>query len=422
MIVHLPYYKGRLEFTVDDSLLNGVYESSLPAPADERHCVADALDNPVGSPRLEELARGKRSALVITSDHTRPVPSRMIMPQILERLRAGQPGIDITILVATGLHRSSTATELEEKLGTEITGNVKIAVHDASSPEALADMGALPSGNRLLLNRLVAESDLVVAEGFIEPHFFAGFSGGRKSILPGVASRSNIFANHCSANIYSPYARAGNLEGNPVHMEMAAAADMAGLAFIVNVVVDGGKRIVHAVAGAHRAAHEEGCRWLASHCMLKIPKADIVVTSNGGYPMDQNIYQAVKGMSSAEAACRDGGCIVIAASCCDGTGGQAFYESLAHAATPEELTARIMATPRDGTVPDQWQYQILARILERHSVILVTSHCPHDIIRSMHITPASSMEEAMALAMAMTGPRPRINVIPDGVSVAVEPV
>ncbi len=417
MKISVPYYRGTLEAEVEDSLLNGVYESHLPAPQDEAACVAAAMDTPIGSPRLEELARGKRNVVVITSDHTRPVPSRIIMPQILKRLRAGQPDIDITILVATGFHRPTTHEELVRKLGEEIVANERIVLHDSSDEANLVEAGMLPSGGRLIINRLVMEAELVVAEGFIEPHFFAGFSGGRKSILPGVVSRETVFANHCAEFIASPFARTGILENNPIHRDMLFAAQTARLAFIVNVIIDSQKRIVHAVAGDFRKAHESGCEWLKGYCRITVPESDIVITSNGGYPLDQNLYQAVKGMTAGEAACREGGCIILAASCCDGCGGDSFYKNLSECASPAELTRRILAVPRNRTEADQWQFQILARIMEHHTVIVVTTHFSHDMIRAMHLTPASTLDEALAIARGIVGAQARIAVIPDGVSV-----
>ncbi|MBP5638981.1 MAG: nickel-dependent lactate racemase [Victivallales bacterium] len=419
MHISIPYYKAHLEADIDDRVFNGVFESHLPAPGDETACVRAALDSPIASPPLEELVRGKRTALIITSDHTRPVPSRIIMPQILERLRRGQPDVDITILVATGFHRATTREELIGKLGQDIVDSERIVIHDSGDEKSLVSAGTLPSGGTLKINRLAMESDLVIAEGFIEPHFFAGFSGGRKSVLPGIVSRETVFANHCAEFIASPFARTGNLENNPIHRDMLFAAETARLAFIVNVIINGEKRILHAVAGDMRKAHEEGCRWLNSYCRLKVPLSDIVITSNGGYPLDQNLYQAVKGMTAGEAACRDGGTIIIAASCCDGVGGESFFKNVSEASSPQELTQRILTVPRNKTEADQWEFQILARIMEKHQVIVVTTHCSHDIIRSLHMTPASTLDEAIAIARTRLGTDARIAVIPDGVSVVV---
>lgn len=421
MKISLPYAKAQLEADVEDRRLVGVYRSALPvAASDPAAEVEAALDAPIGSPRLEELSRGRKTAVVIASDHTRPVPSKILMPKLLERLRRGNPEIDITILIATGFHRLTTREELVAKFGEEIVAKEKIVVHDSSDAASLVEAGTLPSGGRLIVNRLVMEADLVCSEGFIEPHFFAGFSGGRKSILPGVVSRTTVLANHCAEFIASPFARTGNLEGNPIHRDMLFAAKTAKLAFILNVVIDGEKRIVKAFAGDRELAHAEGCAFLKGIAKISVPESDIVITSNGGYPLDQNVYQSVKGMTAAEAVCRDGGVIIMCASCADGAGGESFRRNLSEAKSPQEILDRVAKVPRDKTEPDQWEFQILARVLSKHTVIMVTRDCDHGMLESMHMKTASSLPEAIEMASAIVGGDSRIAVIPDGVSVISE--
>lgn len=423
MQITIPYAKQHLEAEIDDCYLNGVYTSALPEPEKPGvEYVREAMDEPIASSKLEELAVGKKNVVVISSDHTRPVPSKIIMPEILARLRKGQPDIDITILIATGFHRATTREELVGKFGEKIVDEEKIIVHNSADKSMLVDAGTLPSGGKLLINKLVMEADLVVAEGFIEPHFFAGFSGGRKSILPGVVSRETVMANHCAEFIASPYARTGNLENNPIHRDMLFAAKTAKLAFIVNVVINGHKEIVHAVAGNSEKAHEAGCKWLRDICKVEVPESDIVITSNGGYPLDQNVYQSVKGMTAAEAACRDGGVIIISAACNDGHGGESFYRNLSEAPTPQAVLDKVLGVPRDKTQPDQWEFQILARVLSKHTVIMVTTDCDHSMLEKMHIRAASTLDEALSLARSITGSDSKIAVIPDGVSVIVSKV
>ena len=421
MKISLPYAKAQLEADVEDRRLVGVYRSALPvAASDPAAEVEAALDAPIGSLRLEELSRGRKTAVVIASDHTRPVPSKILMPKLLERLRRGNPEIDITILIATGFHRLTTREELVAKFGEEIVAKEKIVVHDSSDAASLVEAGTLPSGGRLIVNRLVMEADLVCSEGFIEPHFFAGFSGGRKSILPGVVSRTTVLANHCAEFIASPFARTGNLEGNPIHRDMLFAAKTAKLAFILNVVIDGEKRIVKAFAGDRELAHAEGCAFLKGIAKISVPESDIVITSNGGYPLDQNVYQSVKGMTAAEAVCRDGGVIIMCASCADGAGGESFRRNLSEAKSPQEILDRVAKVPRDKTEPDQWEFQILARVLSKHTVIMVTRDCDHGMLEAMHMKTASSLPEAIEMASAIVGGDSRIAVIPDGVSVISE--
>lgn len=416
----IPYSKNGISVEVPEKNLLGVYTAQLP-PAAENQAeeVIRALDDPIGSEPLEKIAAGKKSAVIIASDHTRPVPSKFIIPEMLRRLRKGNPAMDITILIATGCHRKTTEAELISKFGREIVEKENIVIHDSGNEDMLTDLGELPSGGSLKINRLAVETDLLVAEGFIEPHFFAGFSGGRKSVLPGIAARETVLANHCAEFIDSPFARTGILENNPIHKDMLFAAEKAKLAFIVNVVINGEKEIVRAFAGNREKAHEAGCRFLSSCCGISVPQADIVITSNGGYPLDQNVYQSVKGMTAGEAVCREKGVIIICAGCSDGHGGEEFFKILSSMSSPEALLKKISRVPRNKTLPDQWQYQILARILQKFTVILVSDECDHRMINAMGIKSAATPDEALKTAFEILGDDASVAVIPDGVSVII---
>ena len=228
--VRFPYGKGYLTADFEEGRLAGVLRSRLEdyvPEAPEEELIRRALECPIGSPRLSELARGKKKVTVIASDHTRPVPSKLIMPALLREIRLGNPDAQITILIATGCHRATDGAELVAKFGPEICVNERIVVHDCDDEANLVTLGVLPSGALLRIDRIAAEADLLVSEGFIEPHFFAGFSGGRKSVLPGVCARRTVMENHCSAFIADPKARTGILDGNPIHRDMQAAARMA---------------------------------------------------------------------------------------------------------------------------------------------------------------------------------------------------
>ena len=416
--IHLPYGKTGMTANIPEENLTGVFESHTPAPAENQELeVIRALDNPIGSIALEKMAENKKTCVIIASDHTRPVPSRYIIPEMLRRLRKGSPDIDITILIATGFHRETTRDELIAKFGKEIVESEKIIVHDSRDSSTLCKLGILPSGGDLTVNKLAVEADLLVSEGFIEPHFFAGFSGGRKSILPGIAAKETVLANHCAEFINDPCSRTGILENNPIHRDMLFAARAAKLAFIVNVVIDKDKKVVRAFAGDPEAAHAAGCSFLDQYCRLSIPESEIVITTNGGYPLDQNVYQSVKGMTAAEAVCKENGVIIIATSCCDGHGGESFYKMLSQAESPEALLEEIAEVPRNATIPDQWQYQILCRILSKFKVIVVTRDCDHKMIEDMKMIAADNMDEAITLALKYTSPDAKIAVIPDGVSV-----
>ncbi|MBR5379230.1 MAG: nickel-dependent lactate racemase [Clostridia bacterium] len=422
MNIELPYGREKRVLRVEDARVRGVLSSRIEEydpGASEEELVERSLRCPLGSPPLSELARGKKRVAVIASDHTRPVPSRIIMPRLLREIRRGNPDAEITILVATGCHRSTTPEELKEKFGPEIASRERIRVHDCDDENGLKLLGRLPSGGECRVNRIAAKADLLVAEGFIEPHFFAGFSGGRKSVLPGVASRESVLANHCSEFIAHPRARAGSLDGNPIHRDMVWAAEKAGLRFILNVVLNGEKRVIHAAAGDPFAAHEEGCSFLDKHCGVEPALADIVVTTNGGHPLDQNIYQAVKGMTAAEATVKPGGVIVMLARSGDGHGGEAFCREMTASGDLDALMQGILRRGRSETLPDQWQAQIFIRVLQRARVVYV-SEADDALVKSLHMHPAHSLEEAMELAGALLGRRDAsVTVIPDGVSVIV---
>ena len=419
--VAVPCHKTKVTYAIPEANFLGVFtpQSAPPAPDPDAE-VRAALASPIGSERLRDLAKKARNCVIICSDHTRPVPSRHIIPAMLAELREGNPEIDVTLLIATGCHRGTTREELVGKFGPEIVAKEKIVIHDCGDASMLRDVGTLPSGGRLILNRLALEADLLAAEGFVEPHFFAGFSGGRKSVLPGIASRETVLANHCAEFIADPRARTGILDGNPIHRDMLYAAQQARLRFIVNTVIDGEKRIVRAFAGSLQAAHAAGVACSRQQAAVTVPEADIVITSNGGYPLDMNVYQSVKGMTAAEAVCRKGGVIIMNSGCSDGHGGESFYRALAHAASPEAILREVAGHARNETIPDQWQYQILARILKDYKVLMYAPECSSELLRQMKLEPVSSPAEALAKALAYCGPEAKIAAIPDGVSVIPE--
>lgn len=421
MNIQIPYGDTFQKLTVDcefERLESGI--DKLNGGKDQEALVRSAMEHPIHGLPLYRLAEGKKKAVLIISDHTRPVPSKFIVPLMLEEMRRGSQDIEITLLVATGCHRGTKKCELIDKLGEKIVENERIIVHDCDESPC-TNMGILPSGAPLLVNSLVAEADLVVSEGFIEPHFFAGFSGGRKSILPGVCKRVTVLGNHCAAFIHDENARMGKLDGNPINRDMEAAAELAGLAFIVNVIIDEKKRIVKAFAGSPIRTHHAGCEFLRQYCSVAAERpAHIVITSNGGAPLDQNVYQAVKGMTTAEAAAAEGAVIIMCAFCQDGIGGEQFYEALRACQSAGALLEKIGKVAMDDTVPDQWQYQILARILDRHHVLFVTRPELRRQIEEMKMEYCSSLEEAYRRARAIKGEDARLCVIPNGVSLIVD--
>ena len=420
--VKFPYGKEFLEYDFNENELIGVLESSIeeykPLGTPEE-LVKAAMENPIGSPRLSELAKGKKNIVIIASDHTRPVPSKVIIPPMLREIREGSPDAEITILIATGCHRGTTRDELVAKFGEEIVNSVNIYVHDCDEREKLVNLGKLPSGGDCEVNTIAVNADLLVAEGFIEPHFFAGFSGGRKSVLPGVCGRKTVLTNHCAEFIADPCSRTGILDGNPIHNDMLWAAERAGLKYVVNVVLNAEKQAIYAVAGDTFAAHKKGVDFLCEQCGAKAQPADIVLTTNGGYPLDQNVYQSIKGMTAGEATVKDGGVIIMIAKCNDGVGGDHFYHQMADEPDINKIMDELMSRGRLETLPDQWMTQILSRILLKASVIYV-SEMDDKTVEEMHMIPAKKLDDAMNKAREILGKEQvTVTAIPDGVAVVV---
>ena len=394
MDMKLPFSTTGMMLHLDDSMdyevLSSSIESMPKSDKTEDEIVLDAMAHPIGSPKLSELAKGKENVVIICSDHTRPVPSKHIIPFMLKEIREGNPDAKITLLIATGFHRATTREELVGKFGEEIVDHEHIVIHDSQDMDAMENIGTLPSGAPLLINKVAANADLLVSEGFIETHFFAGFSGGRKSILPGVSSKVTVLGNHCSK-------------------------------FIVNVIIDADKKVVHAVAGDAIEAHAAGCKFLQDYCQV-VPKkaADIAISTNGGYPLDQNMYQSVKGMTAAEAAAKDDGILIMVSNCGDGHGGEGFYEALKNCSSPADLMEEILKVPQDQTKPDQWEYQIQCRILMQHKVIYVMCEENRKMAQEMGFAVANDVNEALEMAIKEKGKDAHISIIPDGVSVMVK--
>ena len=415
----IPYYTSSLPLHVDEKNLKAVLTSrtdSYDAGKTEAELVRDALAHPIGTPRLRELAKGKHTVVIVTSDHTRAVPSKLTLPILLEEIRAGSPDADITILIATGLHRPTTEEEQRRMFGDEIVDHEKIAVNKAFEDDNFEYVCGLPSGAELWVNKLALHCDLLITEGFIEPHFFAGFSGGRKSILPGICNAATVNENHSYKAIASPYAATGVLEHNPIHEDMVYAARKVNVQFIMNVALNAEKKVIAAFAGDLEQAHAEGVAFVRSLAQCPSVEGDIVITSNGGYPLDQNLYQSPKAVATAEACCRDGGVIIMCASCCDGMGGTHF-EKLIVRGTVDEIDSYLSTIPPKETIPEMWCAQIFSRILKKHKVILVTTYLDHEMVRKANMIPASSPDEALEMAYQMMGRDAEVVVIPDGVAV-----
>ena len=417
--IPIPYYTSTLNLHVDEENLKAVLTAKMHgfhAEKTQEQLVLDALEHPVGSPRLRELAKDKQKIVIVTSDHTRAVPSKITLPLLLKEIRSGNPQADITILIATGLHRPTTEEEQRRMFGDDIVDHEKIAINNAFDPEQFVELCTLPSGAVFQVNKLAAQCDLLVTEGFVEPHFFAGFSGGRKSILPGVCSERTVNENHSYKAVSHPRSNSGMLKDNPIHADMLCAAKAVNVQFIFNVALDGEKKIVAAWAGDLEKAHEAGVAFIRQWSQCPVVTGDIVVTSNGGYPLDQNLYQSPKAMATAEACAGEDGVIIMCCSCCDGMGGAHFGEILQRG-TPDEIDRYLSEIPPQKTIPEQWCAQVCVRVLRKHQVILVTTFLDHDEVRRANMIPASTPDEALEIAYRLKGEHASVVVIPDGVSV-----
>lgn len=416
--IALPYGHTSLELHVEERHLEALVETEMgelvPDPSEEE-LIRRTLAAPIGTPSLRELARGKRRIVLVTSDHTRAVPSRITLPIELEELRRGNPDAEITILIATGLHRVTTEEEQRRMFGDRIVDEEHIVCNDAFDPSQFTDMGTLPSGASFKVNHLATECDLLICEGFIEPHFFAGFSGGRKSILPGICAEETVKENHSYQAIASPYALTGVLAGNPIHEDMLVAARRVGVAFILNVALNAKKQVIGAWAGDLEQAHAAGVAFVREWSQCPHVTGDIVVTTNGGHPLDQNLYQSPKAVATAEACAGEDGVIIMCCSCSEGMGGSHFAK-LIQMGTPEQIDAYLSGIPAKQTIPEQWCPQIYARILHKHPMVLV-SDLDDETVRRCNMIPAATPDEALAIARQIKGQDARVVVIPDGVSV-----
>ena len=350
MRVELAYGSGRLPVELPDDRTT-VIAPSHPVPADdERAEVVSALRRPVSGRPLREVVPPHATVAISVCDGTRPQPRRVVVPAILDELDGITPLGSIVVLVATGTHRGNTEDELREMLGDDVVDAVRVVNHDARDDASLTWMGRFGAQVPVWLNAEWVAADVRITTGFVEPHFFAGFSGGPKMVAPGLAGLDTVLTLHDAARIGHPQARWGVTEGNPVHDDVRAAAAATNVDFALDVILDAEKRIVRAFGGPLFDMHRHACRAAKQIAMQPVPEAfDVVVTSNSGFPLDQNLYQAVKGMSAAAQVVKPGGVIVCASQCRDGFPSHGSYlEQLLSASSPQDLLTAIADTESDG--------------------------------------------------------------------------
>ena len=389
-----------------------VFRPRFPPPLqDAAATFREACEGPIASRPLSQIVRAADRVVIVTSDGTRPVPNRLLVSWLLRELPVSPA--QVTVLLGTGTHRPNTPAELRAMFGDELVRQVAIVNHDAFDPGGLTALGTDRQGHPVSLNRLYVEADKRIVLGFIEPHFFAGFSGGAKGVMPGVAGIDTIRRLHRAGLIADPRSTWGLLDDNPIQAEIADGVALCPPDFLVNVLLTGAKEIAGMVTGDYREAHRAGCARVRAESMSAAPRAfPVVIASNSGFPLDQNLYQTVKGISAAARIVERGGTIIMASECRDGIPEHGnFARIMGSAGTPAEILAWIDAQPE--TLLDQWQAQILAGILERAEVCLFSS-LPEGAVRSCHLTPISDFQAAVMDRVAAAGRQPAAAVLPDG--------
>jgi nickel-dependent lactate racemase len=415
MRITLDYGRTGLEVDLPDARVVGPLSirPATPLP-DPEAAITAALANPIGGRPLAEVARNRRNACILVCDITRPVPNRLILPPLLRTLE--EKGIarrDILILIATGLHRPNEGAELDEMLGPDVFGHYRVENHHGKIREEHDYLGESPNGVPVYLDSRYVRADLKITTGLIEPHLMAGYSGGRKVICPGIAGLDTVKVWHGPRFLEHPRADCGIVAGNPVHEENTRIALMAGCDFIVNVCLDGQRRITWVGAGDMIQAWEAGVRFVEGVVKVPVPEPlDVVVTSCAGYPLDATWYQAVKGLTGALPIVKTGGTIILAASLSEGLGSPEFQKLIAENQDLKVFKERILG--KDYFVMDQWQLEELAKVVDRCRVKVVSHGLPPETLRRCYVEPAPTVEQAVADCVAEYGPQTRIAVIPKG--------
>ena len=411
MDVALAYGRGRLALAVPDDAVV-IRPEELPGLPNEQAAFEAAARAPIGAAPLRALARSSDTVAIVIADITRPSPSERLVPWIMAEL-AHVRREQFVIVNGTGSHRANTPDELRRMLGDEVADTVRVVNHNAFDDATLAHLGRTSYGGEIWVNRDYLAADVKIVTGFIEPHFFAGFSGGPKGIVPGLAGINTIMHLHNAQMIGDPRSTWARLAGNPVQGEIREAVALCPPDFMVNVALNTRREITALWAGHYLEAHEVGCRFVAQHATRAVEGLfDIVITTNSGYPLDQNLYQAVKGMSAAARIVRPGGAIIAAAECSDGLPSHGNYKDLLRMrASAEELLAMIEAP--GFALYDQWQAQSQALVQRRAQVFLHSSLEPATV-RAAMLTPTDDLAATLAELLARYGPGARVAVLPEG--------
>ena len=413
MRLKLAYGRDGLWIDLPDRNVTVVEPRFAAGLPDEQTAITQALRQPLGSPPLRELVTPKDTVAIVFSDITRPTPNDRLLPPLLAEL-SQVPRERITLINATGMHRANTEEELRGMMGDAIVDGYRILQHDGSDQDGLVNLGQTRFGHEILVNRIYAEATVKILTGFIEPHFFAGFSGGPKAVLPGVAGARLVLENHSAAMLDDPGATWGVTDGNPVWEEMLEAALKTAPTFLLNVTLNRERAITGIYAGDLQAAHQAGTAAACQAAMVAVEAPfDVVITSNSGYPLDLNLYQAVKGMSAAAQVVREGGSIIVAAECWDGIPDHGEYKNILHMADSPQVLLKVLRQPGFLMI-DQWEAQLQAQIQCRADVYVRNSYLSDKEIRAALLHPCHQIEETLAEVLARYGPNARICVLPEG--------
>ncbi|HET9363053.1 MAG TPA: nickel-dependent lactate racemase [Vicinamibacterales bacterium] len=413
MRVRLDYGTEGLDVDLPGERTTIIEPMARPAVADARATLLQAIRSPLGRPPLRDLVSAGQKVAISVCDITRAQPRKETIEALFEEMPQVDPK-DVTILIATGTHRTNTDQELERMLGREILGRCRVINHNSRERSTLSRVGATSTGVEVYLNREWLGADVRITTGFVEPHFFAGFSGGPKMVAPGLAGLDTVMTLHDARHIGHPKATWGITEGNPIHDDVREIARMVTVHFAVDVTLNREQKITAAFAGDIFAEHRAACAYAKDTAMRQVPSPfDVVVTTNSGYPLDQNLYQAVKGMSAAAKIVKPGGTIIAAAECRDGLPSHGSYGAvLASAANPEALLAMICAP--GYSVPDQWQVQVQAQIQTKAKVLVKTAGLGPSEIRAAHFTPIDDVSEAVRASLDRAGQGSTLCVLPQG--------
>ncbi|MCS7089393.1 MAG: nickel-dependent lactate racemase [Verrucomicrobiota bacterium] len=412
MIVRLAYGEGTLPVELPDDRTTVIEPRHQPGLPDERRAVWEALERPIAAPPLREWIKPGMRICILFTDITRATPNHRLIPWLLEYL-SFVPKEQIILLNQTGTHRPNTRSELERMLTPDVVSRYRVVNHECENESDLVYLGRLSSGTPLWINRHAVEADLRIVTGFIEPHFFAGFSGGPKGIMPGVAGLRTIMGNHGARNIGDPRATFGVLEGNPIWEEIREAALRVGPSFLLNVTLNEQRQITGVFAGDLIRAHREGCAFVKASAMYRCSAPfDVVVTTNSGYPLDLNLYQGVKGMSAGARILKPGGTLILAAECREGVpAGSPLDRLLRRVREPAEIL-QLLATP-GFEHPEQWQAHIQALVQQRARVLLYSS-LPDNVVRAAHLEPCYDISGAVRQALAQATSDARVAALPQG--------